>query len=246
MSIREGNFIERLAIEKACLILYASQWAAQSAINDYGADESKIKVVPLGANLEDDDIPNEELIFQKNKSDSCRLFFLGVDWRRKGGDIAFETLLKLEELGIESELVVCGCVPPKGISHEKMKVLPFLNKNNVNDRKILIDQFVTSDFLILPTRNECFGIVFCEANAFGLPVITTNTGGVPEVIKNGENGFMLPINAEGSDYAEIISSIYLDDKRYYNLVISSRAAFESRLNWNVWGITVKKLIDTCL
>ena len=45
------------------------------------------------------------------KSGRCHLLFLEVDWVRKGGDIAFETLLKLEELDMQAELLVCGCAP---------------------------------------------------------------------------------------------------------------------------------------
>ena len=47
------------------------------------------------------------------KSGRCHLLFLRVEWVRKGGDIAFETLLKLKELGMQVELVVSGCAPPE-------------------------------------------------------------------------------------------------------------------------------------
>ncbi|GAC1568569.1 MAG: hypothetical protein NVS3B14_18240 [Ktedonobacteraceae bacterium] len=103
-----------------------------------------------------------------------------------------------------------------------------------------------SDFLLLPTRGDCTPIVFCEANAFGVPVITTSTGGVPGVIKDGENGFMLPLSARGAEYAEVIAKIYQDDQRYSELVKSSRAAFDDRLNWDAWGTTMNKLLDEML
>lgn len=240
VSIREGNIIEELAIKKASLVLYPSEWAAQSALKDYHADEARIHVIPFGANLED--IPPKEIILEKKKSGRCKLLFLGVNWQRKGGSIAFETLLELVELGIQSELVVCGCTPPKAFSHKRMNVIPFLDKNDEEQRKELTNLFLTSDFLLLPTRSECSGIAFCEANAFGLPVITTNTGGVAGTVKDGENGFMLPMNARGSDYAKIIHGIYQDDKLYSEMVKSSRKTFDERLNWDIWAITVRELI----
>lgn len=83
-------------------------------------------------------------------------------------------------------------------------------------------------------------MVFCEANAFGLPVIARNTGGIPEIVRQGENGFMLPNTARGDAYAETIAQIYQDDQRYTELVISSRAAFDTRLNWDTWGTYMKK------
>ena len=243
-SVRQMNVLSDRAIKKASLLVYASGWAAQSALEDYHADPQKVHVALMGANFENP--PAKEIIEQKKKSDRCRLLFIGFDWQRKGGDIAFETLLKLEEMGIQAELVVCGCVPPRKFSHKRMKVIPYLDKNNPVQYKELEQLYLSSDFLLLPTRNECFGLVFCEANAFGLPVITTHTGGVPEVVIDGQNGFTLPLSARGAEYARLIAKIYQDDQRYTELVMTSREAFDNRLNWDIWGITVSALITEML
>src|SRR6266849_969607 len=101
---------------------------------------------------------------------------------------------------------------------------------------------MVSDFLLVPTRADCTPIVFCEANAFGLPVITTDTGGVAEVVRDGENGFLLPYSARGAAYADVIAKAYRDDQRYAELVSASRTAFENRLNWDAWGATVKNIL----
>ena len=243
-SIYELQTTQALALKKASAVIYSTTWAARSAIEDYGADPAKIHVVPMGANL--DEIPPREVALSRKLSDRCRLLFLGVEWARKGGDIAFETLLKLEELGIEAELTVCGCTPPKAYVHERMRVIPFLDKNDKRQRRELEQLFMESDFLFVPTRADAFGLVFCEANAFGLPVIATCTGGVPEVVRNGENGFLLPYDARGADYAEVIARLYRDNERYAELVRASRAAFENRLNWDAWGVTVKRIFTDLL
>ena len=243
-SIYEMNVIQDRVLKKASAVIYSSAWAARSALEDYGADPKKIHVVPFGANL--DEPPSREVVLARTKSERCRLLFLGVDWVRKGGDIAFETLLKLEELGIQAELIVCGCIPPQRVAHERMTVIPFLDKNDERQRKELEQLLMGADFLLLPTRADCTPIVFCEASAFGLPVITTHTGGVPEIVKEGENGFLLPYEARGDAYAEVIARVYHDDKRYAELVQASRAAFEERLNWDAWGVTVKHILADLL
>ncbi len=243
-SIYEMNVIQDRVLKKASAVIYSSAWAARSAIEDYGADPAKIHVVPFGANI--DEPPPREVALAREKSERCRLLFLGVDWVRKGGDIAFETLLKLEELGVRAELVVCGCTPPQGVAHERMKVVPFLDKNDEKQRKELEELLMLADFLLLPTRADCTPIVFCEASAFGLPVITTNTGGVPEIVREGENGFLLPYEARGDAYAEVIARVYHDDECYAELVRASRAAFEERLNWDAWGAAVKHILADVL
>ena len=243
-SIYEMQTIQDLALKKASAVIYSSAWAARSAIEDYGADPKKIHVVPFGANL--DEPPCREVVLAREQSERCRLLFLGVDWVRKGGDIAFETLLKLEELGVQAELIVCGCTPPAGVAHDRMKVIPFLDKNDEKQRQALEQLLMSADFLLLPTRAEAYGLVFCEASAFGLPVVATNTGGVSEVVREGENGFLLPYEARGHAYAKVIARVYHNDERYAQLVRASRAAFEERLNWDAWGVTVKHILADLL
>lgn len=240
-SVYEMNVIQGRVLKKVCAAIYSSHWAAHSALEDYGADPAKIYVVPFGANL--DEVPSREMVLARKKSGQCRLLFLGVNWTRKGGDIAFETLLKLEERGIQAELVICGCTPPQEVVHERVKVIPFLDKNDKQQHKELEHLLMTADFMLMPTRVDCTPMSFCEASAFGLPVITTDTGGVPEVVKEGENGYLLPLEARGDAYAEVIASVYHDDERYAELVKSSRAAFEERLNWDAWGHAVKRILD---
>ncbi|QBD82021.1 glycosyltransferase [Ktedonosporobacter rubrisoli] len=243
-SAYETNELEKLAIKKASLILHPSPWAAQSTIENYHADKQKVHAVPFGANF--DTPPPIEVVQQKKRSDHCKLFFLAVDWVRKGGEIAFETLLKLEELGIKAELTICGCVPPAQFQHERMRVIPFLDKRIESQRREMEQLFATSDFLFVPTRSDCYGMVFCEASSYGLPTISTNTGGVSGAVTEGENGFLLPPEARGREYAELIARIYQDEARYAALVKSSRAAFDDRLNWDAWGITVTRLIHEML
>ena len=239
-SAYEAYAIQDRAYKTAHALFFPSEWAARSAIEDVHVEQQKVHIVPHGANFEQ--IPPKSIAQARKKSDRCRLLFVGLGWERKGGDIAFETLLYLEEMGIQAELVVCGCIPPRKVVHERMTVIPYLDKSDDTQRKELENLYVSADFLLVPTRRDCYGLVFCEASAFGLPSIATNTGGVTEIIKDGVNGFTLPYDARGADYARLIAEIYSNDQRYACLVKSSRASFEDRLNWDAWGITAKKIL----
>jgi glycosyltransferase involved in cell wall biosynthesis len=240
ISKRQGWFLEQQAIQKSSFLLYPSQWAAKSAMNDFGAASSKVRVIPLGANL--DAAPPAEIVLNKQRSEVCRLLFLGVDWNRKGGDLAFQTLLELNNRGIKTKLTVCGCMPPAGISDPDMEVTGFLNKSLPRDRERMQRLLLNSDFLFLPTRAEFYGIVFCEASAYGLPSVATDTGGVSGAVRHGINGLLLPISAGPGEYASAIMDAYLDEMSYRALVRSTRAEYESRLNWDAWGATVSNLV----
>lgn len=243
-SVRQSDIVEGRAIKNASLLLYPSEWAARSAREDYGADGGKVHVLPFGANL--DEVPSREATLKRRRTDECVLLFLGVDWERKGGDIAVETLSRLKALGVPARLIVCGCVPPEGSASEDITVIPFLDKNDAKQREKLAGLFLAADFLLLPTRSECFGIVFCEASAFGLPIIATDTGGVSAAVRDGENGCLLPSSARGAEFAEVVRLLYQDQRRYEQMVRSGRAAFEDRLNWDTWAEKATGLITDML
>jgi len=239
-SLREIDTIGQRVFANVRASILSSEWAARFIIDHYHVDPRHVYIVPFGVNL--DTIPRPALANARARSDLCRLLFMGVEWQRKGGDIAYQTLLALRAKGIDAELIVCGCTPPAQLGHQHMTVIPFLNKNDPRQQQQLEQLFITAHFLLLPTRADCAPNVFREASAFGLPVITTDTGGVSGIIRDGENGYMLPLSARGDDYAALIARIYGDEEHYTRIVQSSRAAFEQRLNWDAWGRSIHDIL----
>lgn len=235
----EGNLLEKRSLQKSSAIIFSSHWAEESAVKDYHIPRARIAVQPLGANM--DRIPDANIIFDKENNKTLTLLYLAVEWERKGGPIAFETLEALHRMGIEARLIVCGCVPPPEFSHPFMEVIPFLNKNEKEDYDKFIYLLSTSHFLILPTRADCSLLVACESNAYGMPAIATATGGVPDVVHDGVNGYCLPYDARGEAYASVIADIYQDKERYHQLIRSSRRRFEEALNWDKWAERFKEL-----
>jgi glycosyltransferase involved in cell wall biosynthesis len=232
-SRKETLFIEQISLSKSALLTYPSQWASNSAIHDFNIPSSKVFTIPFGANLEN--IPDRNKVLFKKNISTCNLLFLGVDWNRKGGAIAFDTLIELNKKEVDASLTVCGCIPPEKFQHPKLHVIPFLDKNNPIQRSEFENLFLNSHFLLLPTRMECFGIVFCEASAFGVPSIATDTGGVSSAVTKGKNGFLLPVSSTGKDYAQLIATIFQDQNKYHLLCEESRNLFETSLNWDKWA-----------
>jgi len=232
---------ERLAISKASQVIYSSQWAAQSAISDYGANPQKVNIVPFGANI--DTVPETDQIVKKCQQEKCTLLFIGKDWKRKGGEIAFQTLVSLLDLGVHAELIILGCIPPSEFKHPNLKLIPFLNKNLPQEQQQLSQLLLESNFLIFPTRADCSPIVICEANAYGIPVITTNVGGIPSIIKNGKNGYIFPLSASGDDYANSIARNFAETDTYKKLVLDSRREYDLRLNWDQWANRISQIIS---
>ena len=227
-SINESNDIERRAIMKSRFIIYPSKWAADYSIQFYKATPGKVKVLKFGSNIQ---APNE--MPERNYKGRLDFLFLGVDWLRKGGEIALETLIQLKQKGYDVKLIVCGCAPPQ--MHSLIEVIPFLDKNIEEDNVKLRSLLSTSHFLFLPTRAECYGIVFCEAAAYGLPVITTDTGGVTSIVENGINGFALEIDASIDDYVSKIMELLNYPEKIKAISNAARVKYSSELNWDIFG-----------
>lgn len=237
--LRQGHALERAALQRAALAVYPSAWAARSAVEDYGADPATVAVIPFGANLGADNeaAEVERWIERKphNGNGPCELLFLGKDWKRKGGDLAVATVERLRASGLEARLHVVGC-PVPAVYRDRSWVVGsgYLNPNAGAQVHGLEEQLQRAHFVFIPTRAEAYGMAFCEANAFGVPAVGTATGGVPEIIRDGVNGFLLPPEAGPDAYAELIAARFARPTAYRELARRSFREFETRLNWRVF------------
>lgn len=237
---RAGDDLERRTLERADVCLFSSQWAADSAVRDYGADPAKVHNVYIGANLPAP--PGRAEVLPRRLGEQVRLLFVGVLWEVKGGEIAHGALLRLLELGFDARLTVVGCTPPEGFDHPRMEVIPFLNKQVPAERERFERLWRDADLFVLPSRCEAAGVVFCEAAAHALPVFATATGGVPSIVAEGRNGFTVPLEATGAEWGDRIAALARDPERYARLCETSRDEFEQRLNWDAWGARVADII----
>ena len=237
--------IELEALNRFDLIIYTSEWAAKMASQTYGIPENKIKVVPWGANLESNRTPEDiHHIIQKKDTSKCKLLFIGVDWVRKGGDIALAVAKKLNAIGLETELNIVGCKPQTNQPlPDFVNNLGFISKSNPEGFKKIEKLLCESHFLILPSRAEAFGLVFCEANSFGVPSLASSVGGIPTIIKDGKNGKTFSLDAKIEEYCTYIYNLFTNYSSYKELAISSFHEYQSRLNWKVSAYKVKNLIN---
>jgi glycosyltransferase involved in cell wall biosynthesis len=232
---------DKRAMMGAEKVFFSSPWAANHAITHYGLSNQKAVVIPFGANM--DNLPNKELALRKKDNTVWRLLLIGTYWTNKGADIAYNTLLYLLEKGIKAELTIVGCMPPEAISHPQLNIIPFIDKNTVEGMNKIWELYLQHHFFILPTRFDCTPIVFCEASAFGLPILSADTGGVAGHIFEGQNGFLIPFADKGEAYATKIIEIIANESAYESLCQSTRACFDSQLNWEAWGSRFKKCVD---
>ena len=95
---------------------------------------------------------------------------------------------------LDAKLIMVGDGP------EKLKAKSYCKSNKL-DKDVLflgnsneVDQILSfSDLFLLPSEQESFGLVALEAMIHKVPVISTEIGGLPEVIENGYSGYLCPV-----------------------------------------------------
>ena len=244
-SLRQGHSLERAALSRCALAVYSSQWAADSAVENYQVDRRRVVVVPFGSNLEPGFAGEQvEAVVSGRPRDRCRLLLVGVDWQRKGADIAVQAAVELNRAGLPTTLTVVGCRPPReAVLPACVDVLGFISKATAAGRSQLERLFAAAHFFILPTRAEAFGNVLAEASAFALPSLATRTGGLATTIEDGVNGFLFDPAAGPEAYGAAVLELFADAAAYRALALSSFSAYERRLNWRTNCSAVLRLMD---
>jgi glycosyltransferase involved in cell wall biosynthesis len=242
--IRRGNQQEQAALTNCALAIYASEWAARSAKEKYQVDPHKIRVVSFGANLEGQQTGEDiDRFLQEKPARECSLLLFGVDWRLKGGDVALEVATQLNQQGLKTTLHVIGCTPRvERPLPEFVKVHGFLDKSSQEGLNKIKQVLSETHFLIHPARAEAFGCVLCEANSFGVPCLAANVGGISTAIRDHINGKLFAPGDSIESYCDVIMNSFADYEGYKDLARSSFQEYQTRLNWDVAGQEVKKML----
>jgi glycosyltransferase involved in cell wall biosynthesis len=240
------NALEKKSFENCTIICVASNWLKNEIINKYQLPESKIKVVPRGANLSSG-FCKEDLIsaIDKREKTVVNLVFVGRDWFSKGGDIALKVAEQLNIRGVKTHLTIFGQVKGCPYQFDEFDFITYHEKYNLEDTKsieLVRNTLAFSNFLIVPSRADGFGIVFAEAATFGLPSIALDIMGVENSVINDITGKRFnEINAI-EDISNYITDLFEHQEKYHQLCLSSYQYAEEHFNWNK---NVKKVIELC-
>lgn len=240
--IEHGERCEQAGIFRATLNLRSSRWAANSVVNDYGFPPERTYVLEFGANIDDSDLTPNTATY--TSGETVNILFSGVEWKRKGGDVAVETVRLLNEWGIKARLVIAGIrklpEPYEGLPY--IDYVGFLDKNHPEEYRRYVQLWQETHLFLLPTRAECAGIVFCEASAYGVPIFTYDTGGTGDYVIDGVNGYKLPTTASAADFAACIKQ-HLNTTSLHTLHEGGLRLYKEKLNWAAWGRRFREIMQ---
>ncbi|HEX7090407.1 MAG TPA: N-acetyl-alpha-D-glucosaminyl L-malate synthase BshA [Longimicrobiales bacterium] len=125
---------------------------------------------------------------------------------------------------VPARLVLVGDGPARGLAQKVAEEegvaarVTFLGKQSS-----VAELLACADVLLLPSESEAFGLVALEAMACGVPVVATAVGGVPELVPDGEAGFLVPLG-DVAAMADAIVTLLADPARWQTASAAAREA----------------------
>jgi glycosyltransferase involved in cell wall biosynthesis len=119
---------------------------------------------------------------------TCRLLFVGADFERKGGDVLLEAYREVKQKMPQVELLIVG--PPQHVLKEPVAGVRCITW--IPTEQLHKEIFPKADVFVLPSRAEGYGMSALEAMAHGIPVVASSVGALPEIIRDGVDGYLVP------------------------------------------------------
>ncbi|MFB5189360.1 N-acetyl-alpha-D-glucosaminyl L-malate synthase BshA [Alicyclobacillus fastidiosus] len=123
---------------------------------------------------------------------------------------------------VQARLLLVGEGPEYNAARQQVRdlgIAPYVEFLGKQDEVATL--VAAADVLLLPSSKESFGLVALEAMACGIPVIGSTAGGIPEVVKDGETGFLSTVG-DVDKMSEDTLRLLQDDELYESLSLAAR------------------------
>ena len=243
--IRQSHAVEERGLEACTAAIFSSHWAAQTALRTYKTDPRKVHVITYGANILDSpDSDQLDLILEQRWTKPRIVVLVGVEWERKGVDKAIAAIGVLRDRGLEIRLRVVGCKAPSGVQvPDFVDVLGRIPKSTPEGRERFYQLLQTSHAFVLPSVAECAAVSLIEANAYGIAVVASDTGGNASLVRVGENGYLCDPTASPETWADALEKILGDPAECERISRSAFSLYHTEFSWDVAVKRFEKMVQ---
>ena len=208
-----------------------------------GADARRTRVIGAGPILSE---RFDAAAFRRRHGlDGCPVaLFVGQKYAYKGLDLLLAAAPSVWRKEPEARFVFIG---PRTSYSKRLFARtrdPRILEIGALDVEAKTSAIAAANLLVLPSRQESFGLVFTEAWAMGKPVIGADTPAAASVISDGEDGLLAPPDPER--VAEMIVSILRDDAMARRMGEAGREKVRRHYSWQIIGARTREVYDELL
>ena len=180
---------ERGVYDAVDAIWTMSDALARSFIADFDQAPSKLRTIYAGVNNPPAFTPRDDATNTMRRVP--KILFVGKDHTRKGSAILLGAFDRVRQSVPEAELHLVGGIP-RDANRPGVFAHGVVTRSTPEGRATLDELWSTASVFCMPSRYEPFGIAFAEAMLAGLPCIGTTKWAMPEIVVDGETGWLVP------------------------------------------------------
>jgi glycosyltransferase involved in cell wall biosynthesis len=239
------RFFEEKTLERSNKIIAVSDFTRRELMKYYNVKEDKIRVIHNGVDINKFSPPrNKKKVKQELgfKDNDVNILSVGRLYARKGLFTLLESMsIVIKKFG-NAKLIVSG----KGQSNEMKKLVNYAKKLGIRDNIVFTGYFPdaklpklyqAADIFAFSTFYENLPFAVLEALSSRLPVVTTKVGGIPEMIDDGDNGFLVP-PSNSVELAKKILYLIENPSKGSEMGYRARKTIEDKFDWR---LIVKKV-----
>jgi glycosyltransferase involved in cell wall biosynthesis len=227
--------LEKEAAQMASLVVTVSNYSAKRITELYGVDQSKIRIVPNGVDLERyKPTPPQSNLKDLVGEYEHMVLFVGNLIPRKGLSFLIEASKQVTKETRGTKFVVVGSGPLKNRLFEYTRKLDvaesFVFLERVNDETLPV-LYNLAAMLVMPSIQEGQCITLLEAQAAAKPVVAFNLTAVPEAVKNNETGLL--VNPDSTELAGAVLRLLSDQHLRERMGQAGRRFVTENFSWDI-------------
>lgn len=207
-----------------------------------GIQAFNVGVVGVGIDAEmlsstNDTCQEEMFLKMKEDTDSLKVLYVGRIEERRNIPFVFDVFNHLLHQYPKAKLYMIGTGDSNYVSQvfdyaKKLGIADYIIWQDKMEQKYLSQVYYLSDFFLLPTEYEIFGMVLLEAMYYKNVVLTTRNGGSSTLIENGIDGFILE-DMEAAKWAACMKEICENKDRMREIQSNASLKIKSNFTWDI-------------
>jgi glycosyltransferase involved in cell wall biosynthesis len=225
--------LETSIYRNAALVLTRSEHFAHVLVERYGIPEEKVVCVYTGGNVP----PPAQPALDESRYARKEILFVGLRWEVKGGPHLVAAFRRVLDVHPDAKLTIVGCSPELEVPNCRvLGRVPFSDLPGYYER---------ASIFCGPAIREAASCMYIEALSYGLPVVATDFGALPEFVREGVTGYRVRCG-DVAALADRLIALLDDPALARRLGAGGSALTQERYNWESTGARIRQNIERTL